>query len=489
MEEQNSYDITVVGGGLHSVSMVCEAASRGLKTLLVQDGDIADGASAIPLSVAGGDLRKLEGFDFAKITSNFDELTLLRERGPHLIKPLAFHILHDNHIRSSSRINTGLLLYKRMQPKSLRMEPAVAVTTPAFEQNTRLSTYQDNLLNNSRTTIATAQLAKKQGAELKPHHRVISSSRTEKHWLLEITQKSTQKTFSVKTHIVINCCGWMANDFVETLGTTTRAKSTCVDYGHIYIRVNTPWQSGVVFQQDTGCLVYAYPFNETTVCVGPLLLPKDAIEKRQKTVENILSQWNRHLVEKISLENIIHQYWCHKAKIEDPTCNDFSHSQDSLLDLNNPGAVAPALNLFGVDTIQHRKLAEQALDILLPFTHKEKNTALIQQRLFQVKTSSINHSSLFSQFPFIEQSTLKRLINHYGPDTERILDRVTNKEDLGYHFGHGLYEAEVRYLMANEWAVDSEDLLWRRTYLGTEFTTAEIHALDAWLTSQNSPIN
>lgn len=486
MAEKNCYDIAVVGGGLHSVSMAREAAGRGLDTILIQDGDIADGGSSIPLSVAGGDLRKLEAFDLAKVSSNFEELSRLKNENPHLVKPISISIAHDGHIRSPNRINAGLMLYKRMQPSTLalgaRME--TGSSHPKIEPSIRLSQYNDTLLQNSRTIIDIAQQAQNMGAKIKPRHRVTSSERKEKAWLLNVLNQSTQESFSVKTKIVVNCCGWLANDFVKTLGATTRAKASYVESGHIYIRVNTPWTSGVMFQKESGCLVYAYPFNTDTVCLGPIILPANSEHIRDKTINSIINQWNNILVEKIDTENIIHQYWCHKARIEDPTYNNLSATQDSLLDLNNPGSLAPALNLFGVDVIQHRKIAVQALDILAAFTGKERTSIKTQRN--NTSTTSPN-DSLFSRYSFIEEELLQRLVSQYGPKAEALLNDIKVVSDRGRHFGHGLYEFEVQYLIQDEWATSSNDILWRRTYLGTKFTDTETKNLDEWLKT-NTPL-
>ena len=51
--------------------------------------------------------------------------------------------------------------------------------------------------------------------------------------------------------------------------------------------------------------------------------------------------------------------------------------------------------------------------------------------------------------------------------------------DLGQHFGGHLYEIEVRYLVRDEWAVEAEDVLWRRTKEGLHMTQAEREQLRA----------
>ena len=53
--------------------------------------------------------------------------------------------------------------------------------------------------------------------------------------------------------------------------------------------------------------------------------------------------------------------------------------------------------------------------------------------------------------------------------------------ELGFDFGHGLYQKEVEYLIKQEWAQDEEDILWRRTKLGLEFNLAEKQTLSEYI--------
>ena len=47
-------------------------------------------------------------------------------------------------------------------------------------------------------------------------------------------------------------------------------------------------------------------------------------------------------------------------------------------------------------------------------------------------------------------------------------------------------EAEVRYLMAHEWAVTAEDVVWRRSKLGLQLSAAEIAAIDEWMAAHRT---
>ena len=58
--------------------------------------------------------------------------------------------------------------------------------------------------------------------------------------------------------------------------------------------------------------------------------------------------------------------------------------------------------------------------------------------------------------------------------------------DLGQSFGATLTESEVRYLMAKEWALTAEDVVWRRSKLGLRLSAAEIAALDDWMAAHRA---
>jgi glycerol-3-phosphate dehydrogenase len=79
---------------------------------------------------------------------------------------------------------------------------------------------------------------------------------------------------------------------------------------------------------------------------------------------------------------------------------------------------------------------------------------------------------------------LDRLARAYGTRLDRILDGVESISQLGRHFGAGLYEAEVRYLVDHEFARTAEDILWRRTKLGLALGKKQQADLARWLGTQ-----
>jgi glycerol-3-phosphate dehydrogenase len=78
-----------------------------------------------------------------------------------------------------------------------------------------------------------------------------------------------------------------------------------------------------------------------------------------------------------------------------------------------------------------------------------------------------------ARYPWIAEPTLTRLCRAYGTRIGAVLGGATAWDQMGRDFGAGLTETEVRYLVEREWAVEPDDVLWRRTKLGLHMSPAE----------------
>jgi glycerol-3-phosphate dehydrogenase len=86
-----------------------------------------------------------------------------------------------------------------------------------------------------------------------------------------------------------------------------------------------------------------------------------------------------------------------------------------------------------------------------------------------------------ARYRFLDAATLQRLVAAYGARINEILDGATGWADLGKLFGCGLTEAELRYLIAREWARTAGDVLWRRSKLGLHLNTSELADVEVWM--------
>src|SRR5580692_8407060 len=86
------FDVLVIGGGITGAGVALDAASRGLKTALVEKGDFASGTSSKSSKMVHGGLRYLQQREIRLVYENLDERQHLLDNAPHLVHKLPFLI-------------------------------------------------------------------------------------------------------------------------------------------------------------------------------------------------------------------------------------------------------------------------------------------------------------------------------------------------------------------------------------------------------------
>jgi glycerol-3-phosphate dehydrogenase len=90
--EEYSFDLIVIGAGVNGAGIARDAAMRGLKTLLLDKGDVASGTTMWSTRLIHGGLRYLEYFEVALVRESLREREILLHLAPHLVRPLPFFI-------------------------------------------------------------------------------------------------------------------------------------------------------------------------------------------------------------------------------------------------------------------------------------------------------------------------------------------------------------------------------------------------------------
>ncbi len=110
--QDSPYDLIIVGGGINGAGAARDAASRGLKTLLIERNDFASGSTSWSTRLIHGGLRYLEYFEFKLVRESLREREILLNTAPHLVKPIQMTIpIYKGGRRSYWEIQAGMLLY------------------------------------------------------------------------------------------------------------------------------------------------------------------------------------------------------------------------------------------------------------------------------------------------------------------------------------------------------------------------------------------
>ena len=84
-------DVLVIGAGINGAAAFRDLALQGVRTLLVDRGDIAEGASSALSRMVHGGLRYLETAEFALVKEGATERNLLLRNAPHMVVAAAHH--------------------------------------------------------------------------------------------------------------------------------------------------------------------------------------------------------------------------------------------------------------------------------------------------------------------------------------------------------------------------------------------------------------
>lgn len=82
------HDVLIVGGGIYGAALAREAATRGLKTALIEQADFCSGSSANSLKIIHGGLRYLQQADLPRVLESIRERSILLRTAPHLVSPM-----------------------------------------------------------------------------------------------------------------------------------------------------------------------------------------------------------------------------------------------------------------------------------------------------------------------------------------------------------------------------------------------------------------
>src|SRR5581483_8220601 len=123
------YDLAIIGGGLNGVSVARDAAGRGLRVIVIEQGDLGGGASGASGGLVHGDLMALERRAFRCTREALAERAIWMKIAPHLVQPARFVIPAHSDERPAWLLRLGLFAYDRLSAsRSLPPSEVVDIT-------------------------------------------------------------------------------------------------------------------------------------------------------------------------------------------------------------------------------------------------------------------------------------------------------------------------------------------------------------------------
>lgn len=485
------YDLAVIGGGINGVGIAADAAGRGLKVFLCEKDDLASHTSSASSKLIHGGLRYLEHYEFRLVREALAEREVLLAKAPHIVKPMRFVLPHRPHLRPAWMIRAGLFLYdhlgkrKRLgASRSLRFgagNPLKPVITRGFE-------YADCAVDDARLVVLNAMAAREKGAHIHTHTRCLRAERVDGVWEVALQQADgSQRT--IRARALVNAAGpWVASFIKDDLKLDAPYGIRLIQGSHIIVPRLYEGEHAYILQNEDQRIVFAIPYLERFTLIGTTDREysgdpaKVAITEME--TDYLLKIVNEHFNHQLSRADILHTYSGVRPLCNDESDNPSAVTRDYTLALSASDGQAPLLSVFGGKLTTYRKLAESAMGELKPFFTQMRDSWTATAPLpggENMTTVQALVDAVLARHGWLPVDIAKRWAVTYGSRVWRLIEGVSGPEDLGQPIGGGLFSREVDYLIAQEWAVQADDILWRRTKLGLFTSPAEKQALADYL--------
>jgi len=503
LNDSEIVDLMIVGGGINGTGIARDAAGRGLKVVLCEQDDLANHTSSASTKLIHGGLRYLEYYEFRLVREALIEREVLLNAAPHIIWPLRFILPHSPEQRPAWLIRLGLFLYDHLGGRkklpgssSLDMEvdPAAVPLKPGV---TTAFSYADCWVEDARLVVLNAKDAAERGAEILTRTRCTEAKRMNGLWQVTLASNRGAPVRKITARALINAAGpWVSSFIKDRLQQQSDSSVRLVKGSHIVVTKLFDHENPYIFQNADGRIVFAIPYERDYTLIGTTDQeyrgdPSD-IQIDDDEIDYLLTSVNRYLKKEVSREQIVWTYAGARPLYDDAEGSASAVTRDYVFDLDAPQDDAPLLSIFGGKLTTYRKLAEHAMEKLQPVmgfkgrpwtAGKALPGGDIENGDFE---AFLNHVQ--KKWNWLSPHLARRYARAYGARIEQLIGAANGLGELGEHLGDDLYEAEVGYLMREEWALTEEDILWRRSKLGLHVSDETAARLRAWLSRNSDPV-
>ena len=484
-------DIAVIGGGINGAGIARDAAGRGLKVLLCEKGDLAEGTSSRSGKLVHGGLRYLEYYEFRLVREALIEREVLLASAPHIIWPLRFVLPHSPGQRPAWLVRGGLFLYdhlggrKRLPPSrsfDLSRAPEGAPLRPEFRHAFE---YSDCWVDDARLVVLNLVDAARFGALVLPRTRATRARRAGETWHLEM-QSEDGRVHVVRARALVNAAGpWVEHVLQRVTNLNSSHSVRLVKGSHVVVPKFWAGSHAYLFQNDDRRVIFVNPYEGDLALVGTTDIPYEgraedvAIDGAE--VQYLLRALGRFLRTPPQAHDIVHAFSGVRPLYDDSSEDPSAVTRDYVLEIDSGPEIPPVLSIFGGKITTYRKLAEHALQRLMPWFPRLSPAWTAVARLpggdipgpFEDFVVDLQH-----EYPVLPDKLIRHCARLYGTRARELLGPARTCSDLGRHFGGDFYEREARYLRETEWATHAADVLDRRTKHGLHLTSCQQAAFE-----------
>ena len=462
LEKETHWDIIIIGGGATGLGAAVDAATRGYKTLLLEQEDFAKATSSRSTKLLHGGVRYLAQGNFKLVLDALRERGILLKNAPHVTAGFSF-IIPAYQWWEKLYYGIGLKIYDTMAGKlglgntTLLSREKVTALLPTIQQQHLKGgiMYTDGQFDDARLAINLAQTASENGATVLNYCKVTGLIKEKKQLTgVQLTDTINRKDYIAYGTIIINATGVFV-DNILTMDDALQPALVSPSQG-VHIVLDKKFFPGtaalMIPKTSDGRVLFAVPWhNKVVVGTTDTPIEKIALEPAalDEEVNFILNNINLYLKTLITKNDVLSVY----AGLR-PLVKIKSIHKTAIMPRDHTIVIARSglISITGGKWTTFRKMAKDVID-------KANQTGKL------IKKDCITQD--LKIHGWTDKDIKKDDLYYYGADLEKLKD--LHKENKSWSVlldpGYPYTKACVIWATRHEMAMTVEDVLARRTRL------------------------
>lgn len=457
------WDLLIIGGGATGLGIAVDAASRGFKTLLVEQDDFAKGTSSRSTKLVHGGVRYLGQGNISLVKEALKERGLLLKNAPHLTKNESIIIpcyswlkvfFYATGLKFYDWLSGGLTLGKS---KVISKKELIS-RLPTLEKKSLKSgvLYHDGTFDDARLALNLAQTCVENGGVALNYFKVVSliKSGDDKIRGANVLDKESGELYEIKSKVVVNATGVFVDDIIKM--DNARSKSLIRPSQGIHLVLDSSFlqsmDSIMIPHTDDGRVLFAIPWYDK-VLIGTTDTPLNNHSPEPRALESeiefVLNTAGKYLSKKPAKKDVLSVFAGLRplAATADNNKKTKEISRSHKVIISESGLVS----VIGGKWTTYRKMAEDTLSAIMKRKMLPAKKCITADLKIHGYTP-VNTTGALS-FYGADKNKLEALI-----DSNQLYAEPLNKET-------GILAGQVVWAVRNEMARTVEDVLARRTRL------------------------
>ena len=506
---ERQYDLVIIGGGIFGICAAWDAALRGLSVALIERGDFSHATSASCFKMVHGGIRYLQHVDLPRIRESSEERNVLLRIAPHLVHPLPILIPTYGHgLRGKELLCAGLAAYGLITlDRNLGiMDPAKRIPLARLTSREEclsafpglppegltggITIFDGQMYSPSRLAISFLRSASEAGASVANYLEATGFLQTKSGHVHGITAKDLLRgdVLSIHGKVLLNAAGpWAERLLRSTLNIDLHPKGTYSRDAYFVIPRRLGAKCALAVQgmtKDPDAILtrqqrhlFIVPWRRyTLIGVWHMVSNEapDACVVTEKDLRGFIDEVN-HAYPAIAVKRDEVLMWNSGLVLfgeNKPGAVHLSYGKRSrIVDHARDHGIKGLITLIGVRYTTARREARRAVDLVVKKIGNETRSAAPITPIFGGEIASFEdfmRQGLERRPPGLDRESARALLHNYGSRYGDVLQYSDENPRWVETVGTTtVTKAEVVHAIRREMAEKLEDVVFRRTELGT----------------------